>query len=343
MRKLVLMSTVMLAMSSQLCANGTISVNIQDMNGSPVAGVARLWGIDTYGGTQTWWVEDFQTSDSSGNVSWTYDDIKAFTNVDLGGSYDWNISVWSNDTPIGPNTLFGYPYPTPGVKWRQFVNYDPDAEDITVTLKAPGGDGQSTYGYSAGLHKVEMAVDLGDTDFTGGVMSLATENPEKPWESPSSGGGLRKPVFSADDIASQGLSFEELNAQNPDGTGWMYLHIWDPSGDFDDTFLVQEDGVEGTYTMYLRYTGHAVEGSYDASSKTYTAWFSGLATGQRYYPLMFTDDYPYGDNGLAYSSHTGYFNSAVNGFTAVPEPLTMLAVGSAVVGLGGYIRRRRRA
>jgi hypothetical protein len=27
----------------------------------------------------------------------------------------------------------------------------------------------------------------------------------------------------------------------------------------------------------------------------------------------------------------------------VPEPLTMLAVGSAVVGLGGYIRRRRRA
>ncbi len=27
---------------------------------------------------------------------------------------------------------------------------------------------------------------------------------------------------------------------------------------------------------------------------------------------------------------------------AVPEPLTMLAVGSAVVGLGGYIRRRRR-
>ena len=29
--------------------------------------------------------------------------------------------------------------------------------------------------------------------------------------------------------------------------------------------------------------------------------------------------------------------------SAVPEPLTMLAVGSAVVGLGGYIRRRRRA
>jgi hypothetical protein len=29
--------------------------------------------------------------------------------------------------------------------------------------------------------------------------------------------------------------------------------------------------------------------------------------------------------------------------TAVPEPLTMLAVGSAVAGLGGYIRRRRRA
>jgi hypothetical protein len=29
--------------------------------------------------------------------------------------------------------------------------------------------------------------------------------------------------------------------------------------------------------------------------------------------------------------------------SAVPEPLTMLAVGSAVAGLGGYIRRRRRA
>jgi hypothetical protein len=31
------------------------------------------------------------------------------------------------------------------------------------------------------------------------------------------------------------------------------------------------------------------------------------------------------------------------GYSAVPEPLTMLAVGSAVAGLGGYIRRRRRA
>jgi hypothetical protein len=35
--------------------------------------------------------------------------------------------------------------------------------------------------------------------------------------------------------------------------------------------------------------------------------------------------------------------SIVSSRAAVPEPLTMLAVGSAVAGLGGYIRRRRRA
>ncbi len=46
----------------------------------------------------------------------------------------------------------------------------------------------------------------------------------------------------------------------------------------------------------------------------------------------------------------GDYNEEVNGealmalaMNPVPEPLTMLAVGSAVAGLGGYIRRRRRA
>jgi outer membrane protein assembly factor BamB len=36
--------------------------------------------------------------------------------------------------------------------------------------------------------------------------------------------------------------------------------------------------------------------------------------------------------------------SGINGLSpVVPEPMTMLAFGSAVAGIGGYIRRRRRA
>jgi hypothetical protein len=45
-------------------------------------------------------------------------------------------------------------------------------------------------------------------------------------------------------------------------------------------------------------------------------------------------------DGYTYEAYVD--NIAVNG-VAIPEPMTMLAFGSAVAGLGGYIRRRRRA
>ena len=46
-------------------------------------------------------------------------------------------------------------------------------------------------------------------------------------------------------------------------------------------------------------------------------------------------------------NHTAIDNLSINGdvsaVSPVPEPMTMLAVGMSVAGLGGYVRRRRRA
>jgi hypothetical protein len=68
-------------------------------------------------------------------------------------------------------------------------------------------------------------------------------------------------------------------------------------------------------------------------------------------PNTFTwDDAAYGsgtsDLWLSFGitgDNKGWSNKGIDngGFGAVPEPLTMLAVSGAVMGLGGYIRRRR--
>jgi len=134
--------------------------------------------------------------------------------------------------------------------------------------------------------------------------------------------------------------FEDLDNDN-DTTDWVYKLgrnndfrgapvVVEQAGWFTFTSEWIDDGTSLTNHNYITQDGTLLfEG--DSAQSPWTSSPAGYKTG---YMWIF------GRNG---STETlGLDNLSYQATGAVPEPLTMLAVGSAVAGLGGYIRRRRR-
>ncbi len=109
--------------------------------------------------------------------------------------------------------------------------------------------------------------------------------------------------------------------------------------DFDFDINLASDGETGGGTLTVTVGENSVSCSYGQDN-----WEYGYGVIQ--------DDEFVGDYSHAYGIVQGFvenLDSEPKGkvkadveMSVVPEPLTMLAVGSAVAGLGGYIRRRRR-
>ncbi len=108
------------------------------------------------------------------------------------------------------------------------------------------------------------------------------------------------------------------------GSTWLEPTTWQ---EYDTDGDGNGDGVIGTAGM--AWWGAYEEDTQEALDADIAAWQTADET------WLFTVKYNEGNS----ETETSLLSTRA----AVPEPLTMLAVGSAVAGLGGYIRRRRRA
>ena len=116
----------------------------------------------------------------------------------------------------------------------------------------------------------------------------------------------------------------------------------DPANEIDVVF--QPDGLgsgSGGGTAYLKITG----GTWDDANilrDVFPFFYPPLAFGSNQLGLTADLRLQFNTQAVAQGRNTWLVTSEdpLTGF-AVPEPMTMLAVGMAVAGLGGYIRKRR--
>jgi hypothetical protein len=122
-----------------------------------------------------------------------------------------------------------------------------------------------------------------------------------------------------------------LTYRNSDSTPAGFYSYDYLSGGWDLFLTAQADDFQAWHTLeFTLYRGTGVEYLVDGTS---LGLFSDNVTADLSHVIL--NAYNYGVDADIYFDN---FQAQ-----AVPEPMTMLAFGSAVAGLGGYIRRRRRA
>jgi hypothetical protein len=319
---------------------GDIDVYIRDFAGNQIAPGphvrAEVWGASQPkgGGGWTWhYLNQDGVDDGAGNTlaDWSAADIDSAVDLDNNNFYfavtAWGGSPFSN-TQI--DSLDGL--------WSSFVPYDP-------TLPAQTWEA-----------RVSPQTAYPGTDVPGGIeydLDLQGLTPVSIWSSAMiSYEGCphdAQPVISATTrtfLESQGYVFDETLL---DTNG--LLRVTNPALGYDQTVSARRDGNDG-YVAELEIIGSGNE-SYDPTADKLLVEYDfdaiGLSLGDTYYNRFnfvieedISADYRNGGYQMDSWFTSGYFGSVLAPQQVVPEPLTMLAVGSAVVGLGGYIRRRRR-
>ena len=299
MRKIALMSIVMLAMATAAQAG------------------SLMWGASSPG----WAVagpEIFKLDTSSGQVvsgsTWTYSDWNWIMGIADSGDY---LYATANDLTDAGN-----------VKLRKIDRTDGTVLSTTDVAGLLGTD----YSHINALEYVDGTL-------------YGVEN--STWDDTYRGSVIVMPLDTSGEVLS--ASVGATVGPNPDGAlehndGTFYASDWKSGGDPGESWIATLDAADiadSTKTFAKSPYTNPASGLIDGWQFDENGGFIGVSwqnTG------LYNIDPATGETTTLYQAITGVTNGhTMSGLDAVvPEPLTMLAVGSAVAGLGGYIRRRRR-
>jgi hypothetical protein len=316
---------------------GDITIGIQDLGGNPIAPGSNVrgevWGYSQSLGEWVYLPKDAVSDGSGGStITWSASDIQEAVNVN-NHDFHFVVTAWG-----GVPTANGQ-IESPSGLWGQFIPYNADTE-VTWDVRTYTDPVYPATQTPTGL---KYDVDLGG-------LAPVYSWPEiyVSYEGCAADSQPVIPSFKKASLELEGYTFDEslLAAQG-------LLRIQNVSRGYDEVVSARSDG-EGGYILELEYIG---DGSltYDGTAKEllvdieYAAL--GLGPGDRFFsqPSFGIDgpgSYTSGDE--SYDTIDWLVPGAVSSVldvqrAPVPEPMTMLAFGSAVAGLGGYIRRRRRA
>lgn len=193
--------------------------------------------------------------------------------------------------------------------------------DPAVTSGAWGFEVTQALNNSAGNHVQDALFHVGVYQTGSGASMLGVTAPKGTHSTSSEG---NDPAFYVQKAYDDGLGLYNVTSSGWYRFGWQFS-LPTTAGDpvVVDWMLLDDTGV-----MQYGYSEDAAVTAAQAGGNRYM-WFIGRGTD--YDSLMI-------DNAVF-----DYGELPVTQTQVIPEPLTMLGVGSALIGLGSYLRRRRKA